>query len=198
MRRGLRLGRGGTKQRQDAQPQDCNNRAQWQGQTRQGARHAVPEPLQQGHTLSVSGAEDRPFAPALYGTRPAPSRTPLGEWPKGRMDKARGISLRLSHALQTGLSALPPLRQPWRWRAHLHRRASRRAGSRAAAPARAAVTTPPRLVIALAMDQFSADLFAEYRSHFTGGLARLASGAVFPAGYQSHAATETCPGHSRC
>jgi hypothetical protein len=46
------------------------------------------------------------------------------------------------------------------------------------------------------MDQFSADLFAEYRSHFTGGLARLATGAVFPAGYQSHAATETCPGHS--
>ncbi|MET3472512.1 putative AlkP superfamily pyrophosphatase or phosphodiesterase [Novosphingobium sp. 1529] len=67
----------------------------------------------------------------------------------------------------------------------------------AAAPTpSAAVTTPPRLVIALAMDQFSADLFAEYRSHFTGGLARLASGAVFPAGYQSHAATETCPGHS--
>jgi len=54
----------------------------------------------------------------------------------------------------------------------------------------------PRLVIAIAIDQFSADLFAQYRSHFTGGLARLANGAVFPAGYQSHAATETCPGHS--
>lgn len=71
----------------------------------------------------------------------------------------------------------------------------------AAAPAPAPATTaaeptPPRLLIALAMDQFSADLFAEYRSHFTGGLARLATGAVFPAGYQSHAATETCPGHS--
>jgi len=62
-----------------------------------------------------------------------------------------------------------------------------------AAPAPAA---PPRLLVALAMDQFSADLFAQYRSHFTGGLARLATGAVFPAGYQSHAATETCPGHS--
>ncbi|WP_295527537.1 alkaline phosphatase family protein [Novosphingobium sp. Chol11] len=46
------------------------------------------------------------------------------------------------------------------------------------------------------MDQFSADLFAQYRSHYTGGLARLASGAVFPSGYQSHAASETCPGHS--
>ncbi len=62
------------------------------------------------------------------------------------------------------------------------------------APAPAA--DAPRLVIAIAIDQFSADLFAQYRSHFTGGLARLAGGAVFPAGYQSHAATETCPGHS--
>jgi len=54
----------------------------------------------------------------------------------------------------------------------------------------------PRLVIAIAIDQFSADLFAQYRSHFTGGMARLAGGAVFPSGFQSHAATETCPGHS--
>jgi predicted AlkP superfamily pyrophosphatase or phosphodiesterase len=54
----------------------------------------------------------------------------------------------------------------------------------------------PKLVIAIAIDQFSADLFAQYRSHFSGGLARLAGGAVFPSGYQSHAATETCPGHS--
>src|SRR3546814_14118654 len=48
----------------------------------------------------------------------------------------------------------------------------------------------------IAFDQFSADLFAEYRGSFTGGLARLASGVVFPAGYQAHGATETCPGHS--
>ncbi len=54
----------------------------------------------------------------------------------------------------------------------------------------------PRLIVAIAVDQFSADLFNEYRSSFTGGLRRLATGAVFPAGYQSHAATETCPGHS--
>ena len=54
----------------------------------------------------------------------------------------------------------------------------------------------PRLVIAIAIDQFSADLFAEYRARYSGGLARLAQGAVFPSGYQSHAATETCPGHS--
>ncbi|MFM9935588.1 MAG: alkaline phosphatase family protein [Novosphingobium sp.] len=54
----------------------------------------------------------------------------------------------------------------------------------------------PRLIVAISVDQFSADLFAQYRSHYTGGLARLAQGAVFPSGYQSHAATETCPGHS--
>jgi len=55
---------------------------------------------------------------------------------------------------------------------------------------------PPRLIVAIAVDQFSADLFARYRQHFTGGLARLLKGAVFPSAYQSHAATETCPGHS--
>lgn len=59
-----------------------------------------------------------------------------------------------------------------------------------------ASATPPKLIVAIAVDQLSADVFAEYRQHFTGGLARLANGVVFPSGYQSHAATETCPGHS--
>lgn len=59
-----------------------------------------------------------------------------------------------------------------------------------------AATPAPKLIVAIAVDQFSADLFAEYRGRFTGGLARLASGAVFPSGYQAHGATETCPGHS--
>lgn len=54
----------------------------------------------------------------------------------------------------------------------------------------------PKLVVAISVDQFSADLFSEYRSSFTDGLRRLSGGAVFPAGYQSHAATETCPGHA--
>jgi predicted AlkP superfamily pyrophosphatase or phosphodiesterase len=54
----------------------------------------------------------------------------------------------------------------------------------------------PKLVVVISVDQFSADLFAEYRNQFTAGFARLLSGAVFPSGYQSHAATETCPGHS--
>lgn len=56
--------------------------------------------------------------------------------------------------------------------------------------------TPPKLIVAISVDQFSADLFQQYRNHFTGGFARLLTGAVFPSGYQSHAATETCPGHS--
>lgn len=64
-----------------------------------------------------------------------------------------------------------------------------------AAPARVAPGAP-KLLIMISVDQFSADLFDEYRPHFTGGLARLAGGTVFRNGYQSHAATETCPGHS--
>jgi len=60
-----------------------------------------------------------------------------------------------------------------------------------------APATPPKLIVAISVDQFSADLFSEYRQYYTGGLKRLTSeGAVFPRGYQSHAATETCPGHS--
>jgi predicted AlkP superfamily pyrophosphatase or phosphodiesterase len=55
---------------------------------------------------------------------------------------------------------------------------------------------PPTLVVSIVVDQYSADLFGEYRSVYRHGLATLASGAVFPHGYQSHAATETCPGHS--
>ena len=54
----------------------------------------------------------------------------------------------------------------------------------------------PRLLVVISVDQLSADLFDEYRPHFTGGLARLSSGTVFRNGYQAHAGTETCPGHS--
>lgn len=80
--------------------------------------------------------------------------------------------------------------------------ASAQQGNATPAPtpaAEAGVETPPpapRLIIAISVDQFSADLFAEYRGLFSGGLARLAGGVVFPSGYQAHAATETCPGHS--
>ncbi|MCT2398138.1 alkaline phosphatase family protein [Novosphingobium mangrovi (ex Huang et al. 2023)] len=65
----------------------------------------------------------------------------------------------------------------------------------AEAPA-AEPASPPKLIVAISVDQFSADLFAQYREHFSKGFARLLTGAVFPSGYQSHAATETCPGHS--
>ena len=64
-------------------------------------------------------------------------------------------------------------------------------GIAAAAPAR-----PPTLVVAIVVDQYSADLFGEYRPLYRHGLATLTSGVVFPHGYQSHAATETCPGHA--
>ena len=69
------------------------------------------------------------------------------------------------------------------------------AAAKDAAPA-PAPAAPPTLIVALSIDQFSADLFAQYRAHFTGGFVRLQQGAVFPSAYQSHAATETCPGHS--
>ena len=65
-----------------------------------------------------------------------------------------------------------------------------------ACKATAQAPPPPKLLVVFSIDQFSADLFDEYRPHFTGGLARLASGTVFRNGYQSHANTETCPGHS--
>lgn len=55
---------------------------------------------------------------------------------------------------------------------------------------------PPKLIVVISVDQFSADLFGEYRSTFNDGFARLMEGGVFPSGFQSHAATETCPGHS--
>ncbi len=66
-----------------------------------------------------------------------------------------------------------------------------------AAPALAETPVlPPKLVVAISVDQLSSDLFAEYRPHFTGGFLRLQQGAVFPSTYHAHAATETCPGHA--
>ena len=55
---------------------------------------------------------------------------------------------------------------------------------------------PPKLMIVISVDQFSSDLFDEYSPQLLGGLGRIASGVAFRNGYQSHAATETCPGHS--
>lgn len=55
---------------------------------------------------------------------------------------------------------------------------------------------PPKLIVAISVDQFSATLFRDYRGHFTGGLRRLAGGIVFADSFQAHGATETCPGHA--
>jgi hypothetical protein len=55
---------------------------------------------------------------------------------------------------------------------------------------------PPKLILVISVDQFAASEFDEYRPHFTAGLKRLSSGAVFRNGFQGQAATETCPGHS--
>lgn len=66
----------------------------------------------------------------------------------------------------------------------------------ALAPLQAAESPQPKLVVAIAVDQFSSDVFTEYRPLYQAGLKRLAGGVVFPRGHQSHAATETCPGHS--
>lgn len=63
-------------------------------------------------------------------------------------------------------------------------------------PAHAQTPPKPKLIVAISVDQFSTDLFNEYRASFTGGLKRITSGIIFPRGHQSHAATETCPGHS--
>lgn len=65
-----------------------------------------------------------------------------------------------------------------------------------AALAQPAAPKAPKLIVAIAVDQFSAELFNQYRPTYISGLKRLANGVAFSAGYQSHAATETCPGHS--
>jgi predicted AlkP superfamily pyrophosphatase or phosphodiesterase len=55
----------------------------------------------------------------------------------------------------------------------------------------------PKLVVVISVDQFSSNLFNQYRSRYVGGLRTLADqGLVHINGYQTHAATETCPGHS--
>ena len=72
------------------------------------------------------------------------------------------------------------------------------ASTACAQPAVQASAAPgaPKLILALSIDQFSADLYDEYRPVLLGGIGRLSQGTVFRNGYQSHNATETCPGHS--
>jgi predicted AlkP superfamily pyrophosphatase or phosphodiesterase len=53
----------------------------------------------------------------------------------------------------------------------------------------------PKLIVALSVDQYSANLFDEWRPRYQGGLARMAQGVAYN-GFQTHGGTETCPGHS--
>ncbi|KKC25171.1 alkaline phosphatase family protein [Sphingomonas sp. SRS2] len=66
----------------------------------------------------------------------------------------------------------------------------------AATSAQAAPPPKPKLIVAISVDQYSSEVFKRYRPTYTAGLKRLANGVAYPTGYQSHAATETCPGHS--
>lgn len=69
--------------------------------------------------------------------------------------------------------------------------------ARAETPQPTSQTTPPALIVTIVVDQFSADLFNQYRNRFSGGLKTLADqGLVYANGYQQHAMTETCPGHA--
>ena len=40
--------------------------------------------------------------------------------------------------------------------------------------------TSPKLLVVISVDQYSADLFNEYRPYYTEGLKRLQEGVVFP------------------
>lgn len=71
----------------------------------------------------------------------------------------------------------------------------------AAAIATPAVAQPPaqapKLIVVISIDQFSADLFDQYRPLLKGGIGRLANeGVTYPNAYHVQAATETCPGHA--
>lgn len=71
------------------------------------------------------------------------------------------------------------------------------ARDRPQAQAEAGPEAPPRLIVTIVVDQFSANLFNQYRGRWTGGLRRLANESLVSTnGYQTHGLTETCPGHS--
>ncbi len=69
-------------------------------------------------------------------------------------------------------------------------------GLPAAAPS-TAVVRKPKLLLAIAIDQFRYDYLTRYRSEYNGGLARLLTrGAVFTNANYEHAPTVTALGHS--
>ena len=56
---------------------------------------------------------------------------------------------------------------------------------------------PARLVVVVVVDQMRGDYLKRFKAQWSGGFARiLEHGAVYPAGMQDHAVTETAPGHS--
>ena len=57
------------------------------------------------------------------------------------------------------------------------------ASSASATPPLPVPPPSPRLLVVISIDQFSANLFDEYRPQFTGGLAWIASGTAFRNGY---------------
>lgn len=65
-----------------------------------------------------------------------------------------------------------------------------------AGPVSADMPQSPTLIVTIVVDQYSADVFNEYRPLYKAGLKQLTTGVVFPRGHQGHASTETCPGHS--
>jgi predicted AlkP superfamily pyrophosphatase or phosphodiesterase len=69
--------------------------------------------------------------------------------------------------------------------------------SLAAAASPVAPASRPKLVLAIAIDQFRYDYLTRYRGEYTGGLARmLTRGAVFTDANYEHAPTVTAVGHS--
>lgn len=75
------------------------------------------------------------------------------------------------------------------------------AGAQPSAPMAHPTASPPEgrpaLIVTIVVDQFSANLFNQWRPRFTGGLRRLTDqGIVYANGYQAQALTETCPGHA--
>lgn len=63
-------------------------------------------------------------------------------------------------------------------------------------PVAQAEPVKPKLIVAISVDQFSSNLFDDWRGQYVGGLGRLSQGVIYTSGYQTHASTETCPGHS--
>ena len=59
------------------------------------------------------------------------------------------------------------------------------------------VSSTPKLVVFITVDQMRPDYLPRFESQLTGGLGMLyRGGAVFTNGFQDHAITETAPGHS--